>query len=111
MRIGTYTFAEIGGHAGPEQRLADLVEEAVLAEQAGPEGALLVGDPGAVKTKLARQCELFGNDRFLAQMSVGPMPPERVLRSIELLGTEVAPAFATEAASRWAQNTTVVLPC
>jgi hypothetical protein len=31
-------------------------------------------------------------DRFLVQLTVGPMPHDRVLRAIELLGTVVAPA-------------------
>jgi hypothetical protein len=34
---------------------------------------------------------VFGHSRFMAQMSIGPMPHEAVLRSIELFGTEVAP--------------------
>jgi len=57
----------------------------------GPEGALLVGDPEQVARKIARQHELFGHRRFTAHISVGPMPHDRVLRSIELLGAEVAP--------------------
>lgn len=57
----------------------------------GPEGALLVGDPEQVARKIARQHELFGHDRFTAHISVGPMSHDSVLRSIELLGTRVAP--------------------
>ena len=57
----------------------------------GPRGALLVGDPDEVAGKIVAQHALFGHQRFLAQMSVGPMPHEQVMRAIELLGTEVAP--------------------
>jgi hypothetical protein len=35
--------------------------------------------------------ELFGNTRFLAQMSLGAMPHNMILRAIELFGTKVAP--------------------
>jgi probable LLM family oxidoreductase len=59
---------------------------------ASPRGHLLVGSPQEVVEKILFEHEIFGNDRFLAQMSVGPMPHEQVMRSIELFGTEVAPA-------------------
>jgi alkanesulfonate monooxygenase SsuD/methylene tetrahydromethanopterin reductase-like flavin-dependent oxidoreductase (luciferase family) len=62
----------------------------------GPEGALVVGSPDEVTEKILRQHELFGHDRFLAQMSVGTLPHDRALRSIELLGTEVAPRVRAE---------------
>ena len=62
-----------------------------------PRGALIVGSPQEVIEKIRFQRELFGNTRFLAQMSVGPMPHEGVLRSIELFGTEVAPALRDDA--------------
>ncbi|MBA3842502.1 MAG: LLM class flavin-dependent oxidoreductase [Actinobacteria bacterium] len=57
-----------------------------------PRGALVVGSPEQVVEKILFQHELFGHQRFLAQMSVGPLPHADVLRSIELFGTEVAPA-------------------
>jgi alkanesulfonate monooxygenase SsuD/methylene tetrahydromethanopterin reductase-like flavin-dependent oxidoreductase (luciferase family) len=56
-----------------------------------PRGALVVGDPKTVADKIVAQHAIFGHDRFLAQMSVGPMPHEQVMRSIELFGREVAP--------------------
>jgi probable LLM family oxidoreductase len=55
-------------------------------------GALVVGSPQEVVDKILFQHELFGHDRFLMQSSVGDIPHAHVLRSIELLGTEVAPA-------------------
>ena len=56
-----------------------------------PRGALLVGSPETVAKKIVAHHEIFGHDRFLAQMSVGPMPHGQVLRSTELFATEVAP--------------------
>jgi alkanesulfonate monooxygenase SsuD/methylene tetrahydromethanopterin reductase-like flavin-dependent oxidoreductase (luciferase family) len=56
-----------------------------------PRGALLVGSPETVAKKIIAQHEIFGHDRFLAQMSVGPIPHEQVTRSLELFANEVAP--------------------
>jgi probable LLM family oxidoreductase len=66
-----------------------------------PRGSLLVGSPEEVIDKMLFEHELFGNDRFLAQLTVGSMPHDRVLHAIELLGTVVAPAVrqATSAES------------
>jgi probable LLM family oxidoreductase len=57
----------------------------------GPEGALLVGSPQQVIDKILYEHELFGHTRFLAQMSLGAMPHDKILHAIELLGTRVAP--------------------
>ena len=61
-----------------------------------PKGALAVGSPQEVIDKILYEHELFGNTRFLAQMSLGTMPHQKVLRSIELFGTVVAPAVRKE---------------
>jgi probable LLM family oxidoreductase len=54
-------------------------------------GALVVGSPQEVVDKILYQRELFKNERFLAQISVGTLPHDKVMRAIELLGTKVAP--------------------
>jgi probable LLM family oxidoreductase len=59
-------------------------------------GALVVGSPQDVIEKILYQYELFGHQRFLAQISVGTLPHEHVLRAIELFATEVAPAVRKE---------------
>jgi hypothetical protein len=51
-----------------------------------------VDDPQTVIEKTLWEHELFGHRRFLMQMTVGTMPHEKVMRSIELFGTVVAPA-------------------
>ena len=56
-----------------------------------PGGALLVGSPQQVIDKILYQHELFGHTRFLAQMSIGAMPHQHILKSMELLGTKVVP--------------------
>jgi probable LLM family oxidoreductase len=57
-----------------------------------PTGSLLVGSVDEVVDKILYEHGLFKNSRFLAQMSVGIMPHDKILRSIELFGNKVAPA-------------------
>ena len=59
-------------------------------------GALALGEPSELVEKILFQHEVLGHDRFMLQMTVGPIPHEKVLRAIELLGTEVAPAVRKE---------------
>ncbi len=66
----------------------------------GPHGHLLVGDPAQVAEKILAIHQVFGNQRFLAQFSVGTVPHADMMRSIELFGTEVAPLVRREVAAR-----------
>jgi len=56
-------------------------------------GALLVGSPQEVIDKILYEKELFGLDRFLLHVSVGTMPHAKIMHSIELFGTRVAPVI------------------
>jgi probable LLM family oxidoreductase len=61
-------------------------------DMAGPEGAFLVGDPSTVAAKMLRASEaLHGISRITFQMSTASLETSAMKRSIELLGTEVAP--------------------
>ncbi len=71
----------------------------------GPEGHLLVGSPQQVVEKILAEHELFGHDRFLAQVSIGALPHARAMRAIELFGSEVAPVVRTTLAGRPAADT------
>jgi probable LLM family oxidoreductase len=57
-----------------------------------PRGHLAVGSPQQVIEKILRQHEALGHKRYLMQMSVGTLPHQQLMRSIELLGTKVASA-------------------
>jgi alkanesulfonate monooxygenase SsuD/methylene tetrahydromethanopterin reductase-like flavin-dependent oxidoreductase (luciferase family) len=63
-------------------------------------GALAVGSPEEVIEKILFQHAIFGHQRYLMQMSVGPMPHAAMMRSIELLGTRVVPAVREEISRR-----------
>lgn len=58
-----------------------------------PKGSLLVGSVSEVTDKILYEHALFGNTRFLAQMSLGTVPHAQVMKSIELFGDKVAPAI------------------
>jgi probable LLM family oxidoreductase len=62
-------------------------------------GANFVGSPDEVTGKILFQHEIFRHQRCLLQFSVGTLPHEKVLRSIELFGTRVAPAVRRALAS------------
>ena len=88
----------IGRERGwPPQSRADFDEERELR------GAMVLGSPEDVIEKILFQHEIFGHQRFLIQLTVGPMNHDRVLRVIELLGTVVAPAVRSAVASRATQ--------
>ncbi len=56
-------------------------------------GANFIGSPQDVIEKILFQNEIFHHDRFLMQMTVGSIPHAKIMRSIELFGTVVAPAI------------------
>ncbi|MEO5580955.1 MAG: LLM class flavin-dependent oxidoreductase [Gemmatimonadaceae bacterium] len=68
-----------------------------------PRGALAVGSSQEVIDKILFQHEIFHHDRFLAQLTVGPMPHAKVMRAIELFGTQVAPVVRAATAA-WPAN-------
>lgn len=58
-----------------------------------PKGALAVGSVQEVIDKILYEYELFGFTRFLAQASIGNVPHNMTMKSIEIFGTEVAPVI------------------
>lgn len=88
-------FAETMSRIGRERGWPPTTRRQFDAEVA-LHGALFVGSPDDVVEKILYQHALFGHRRLLIQLTVGPMPHDRVLRAIELLGTEVAPRVRRE---------------
>ncbi|GAB2572798.1 LLM class flavin-dependent oxidoreductase [Spirosoma areae] len=65
----------------------------------GPRGALLVGNPDEVAQKIARHSEALGGiDRVTFQMDNAALPHEKLMQSIELIGTRVAPLLHNQPA-------------
>src|SRR5947208_4841318 len=97
------TYAEVMTQLGRERGWGPMTREQ-FAGLAGLHGAVVVGSPEQVAEKILFQHELFGHQRFLMQSSLGAAPHREVLRSIELLGTEVAPVVRDEVARRAAAS-------
>ena len=58
---------------------------------AGPDGALYVGSPETVATKVVNTARLLGLSRFNLKYSAGTLRHSALMKSIELIGTKVAP--------------------
>ena len=103
QRAGDEAFpahAEVMNRIGRERGWPPLTRARFDAER-GPRGSSFVGSPQEVIDKILYEHELFGHQRFLMQMSVGTLPHDKIMHSIELFGTQVAPAVrrATAAGS------------
>jgi probable LLM family oxidoreductase len=90
-------YVEVMGRIGRERGWPPPTRQRFETERS-PHGAMLVGSPEEVAAKIVHEHELFGNTRFLVQLTVGPMPHDKVMRAIELLGTKVAPVVRGELA-------------
>lgn len=60
----------------------------------GPSGSLYVGSPETVATKIAATSKALGLSRFDMKYSHGTLPHDKLMRSIELYGTQVIPRVA-----------------
>jgi len=67
--------------------------------EAGPDGALCVGSPDTVAAKIAHTARGLGLSRFNLKYSAGTLPHASMLKSIELIGTRVAPRLREEIAA------------
>jgi alkanesulfonate monooxygenase SsuD/methylene tetrahydromethanopterin reductase-like flavin-dependent oxidoreductase (luciferase family) len=87
-----YYRAYFSSHAA-RPYFAREVPRDVFETRAAPNGPIFVGSPQEIIDKLGYERELFGHDRFLAQIDIGGLPYAKVARAIELLATEVLPAI------------------
>jgi probable LLM family oxidoreductase len=69
-------------------------------------GADFVGSPQEIVEKILFQHQIFGHQRLLLQLGVGTIPHAKMMRAIELLGTQVAPVVRAEIARRTATKNT-----
>ena len=89
--LGTFygPYAQAMSQIGRERGWPPMTPEHFDALRA-PQGSLAIGDPQEVAAKLAYVQRELGVDRILLHLSVGTMPHAKVMRAVELLGTEVA---------------------
>jgi probable LLM family oxidoreductase len=76
----------------PSQYRTVEITRAEFDRRASPVGAIFVGSPQQIIDKIMYQRELFGHQRFLAQIDIGGLPFAKVASVIELLATKIAPA-------------------
>lgn len=74
-------FLRGGGY--PKQQFAQAIDH---------RDALMIGSPQQIIEKLHYQYELFGHQRFLAQVDFGGVPFDKIAKNIELIATEIMPA-------------------
>ena len=67
------------------------IGRAHFEREAGSEGALFVGSPDTVARKIAETMKSLSLSRFELKFSNGTLPHDRLMASIELYGTKVAP--------------------
>jgi probable LLM family oxidoreductase len=67
---------------------------------AGPGGAYFVGAPATVAAKIVKVARGLGLSRFDLKYSIGTLPHEQLMTSIELYGGEVAPLVREQLADQ-----------
>lgn len=84
-------YAQMFGRIGRERGFPPVTRAGYDATR-GPAGALFIGDPETVAAKIAAVSDALGGlDRVTLQMTNERLAHRAMLRSIELLGTEVKP--------------------
>ena len=83
------TMTEIGKERGWPKMTRDHFEA-----QMGPQGALIIGEPGEVIQKIVRHSRALGGiSRINFMMNPASLPHEKLMRATELIGTQIAPAL------------------
>ena len=83
------TMTEIGKERGWPKMTRDHFEA-----QMGPQGALIIGEPGEVIQKIVRHSKALGGiSRITFMMNPASLPHEKLMRATELIGTQIAPAL------------------
>lgn len=83
-------FAAMMSRIGAERGWPPM-SRAQFDREAGPDGALCVGSPETVAAKITNTVRALGLSRFNLKYSNGTLPHPALMKSIELIGTEVAP--------------------
>jgi probable LLM family oxidoreductase len=83
-------FKEVRDRIGASRGWPPLTR-AQFDQDASVNGSLYVGSARTVATKIARTVLALGIDRFDLKYSAGRLPHQKLMRNIELYGTQVAP--------------------
>ncbi|GGB59882.1 luciferase [Lentibacillus populi] len=64
-----------------------------FAQGVDPHNIMNIGSPQQIIEKILYQHELFGHQRYIAQIDFGGMPFNKLRKNIEIIGTEILPAI------------------
>lgn len=64
-----------------------------FAQGIDPHNVMNIGSPQEIIEKILYQHEVFGHQRYIAQIDFGGMPFDRLQKNIEIIGTEILPAI------------------
>lgn len=64
----------------------------VFAQAADLHNVLNIGSPEEIIERILYHHELFGHQRYIAQIDFGGMPFDRAMNNIEMIGTKIMPA-------------------
>lgn len=77
-------FQAIRGGGYPKQQFAEAIDT---------RDALMVGSKEQIIEKLLYQYELYGMQRFMAQIDFGGVPFDQIMKNIEIIGHDIIPAI------------------
>jgi probable LLM family oxidoreductase len=86
-------------HTPSQYRAREITRDA-YEQLASPDGPLFVGSPQQIVDKILHEYELFGHQRFLAQIDIGGLPYAKVAQVIELIASDVMPVVQRATAAR-----------
>ena len=84
----------------PSQYRAREISRDAYEQLAGRDGPLFVGSPQQIVDKILHEYDLFGHQRFLAQIDIGALPYAKVAQVIELIASDVMPVIQRATAAR-----------
>ncbi|CAM3088201.1 LLM class flavin-dependent oxidoreductase [Sporolactobacillus spathodeae] len=65
----------------------------LFAQGTDPHSIINIGSPQQIIEKILYQHELFGNQRYIAQIDFGGMPSDKVKKNIQVIGEKILPAI------------------
>lgn len=89
-------YSNYWGYVNKQRGMSTYISRLDFERMSSPDSALFVGSPQQIIEKVLHQHELYGHQRFIAQMDIGGLPFSKVAKNIERLATEVAPVLRRE---------------
>ena len=89
-------YSNYWGYVNKQRGMSTHISRSDFERMSSLDSALFVGSSQQIIEKVLHQYELYGHQRFIAQMDIGGLPFSKVAKNIERLATEVAPVLRRE---------------